>query len=772
MGFLETGTPLPWNDSLSVIKYVREHGVQQFLTIWRRMRNLKGDVLMWGDEVEYHIVAFDHEEKRVRVSLQYGSWMVEATPRTAYGGYTSDLIAVERNMRNRRNRLIKVLRPNESAISTVAFPLLGVGDFTVPKAQVPGQYSKSAYVPDECINPHPRFKTLTQNIRMRRGSRVNITAPVFRDTNTPPSDRQVHMDCMAFGMGCCCLQVTFQCCDIQESRHLYDALAVFAPVMLALTAACPIMRGKLLNTDARWRYIAASVDDRTPEESGIYAVQLNGTKSKKEMAGFGEKRLYKSRYDSISHFICNHKAGKDIHSCIECYNDVPVAIDEDVKEELKRGGVDDVLAAHIAHLFVRDPLVVFKERVELDDERDSDHCMFFFFFPNIFFSTNWQTVRWKPPPAKRKKTKNNSEDEENTNSQKKHHHIGWRTEFRPMEAQITDFENAAFTVFVVLVSRVILAFDLNMYIPISKIDESLKRAHVKNFGIKKCAIHSDHVRFIFFIFYFLFFGKKKKKIEFFFRTKFYFFFKYFSKIHDGSIEMTALEILIGKGNFFPGFVPLIHAYLDTIKCDSVCYIFFNFEFNFFFSYEILLTVNKYLEFIVMRATGELLTNAAWMRKFVSEHPKYKKDSTINEVVAYDLLYSIKSISEGTLHVCFIFFFYKKIDFFFFFIVNFVPNNFFFFLVKKNLKYVSKIHCPEILGKDHKIKPFNADEAYEIPLSSSKGIVGPDLCTMVDRCMFFNKNLKKNHFIRNFVPNIFFFFKYFFTIQTNQDPDDL
>lgn len=38
-----------------------------------------------------------------------------------------------------------------------------------------------------------------------------------------------------------------------------------------------------------------------------------------------------------------------------------------------------------------------------------------------------------------------------------------------MEVQITDFENAAFAVFVVLLSRAILYFNLNFYIPISKV---------------------------------------------------------------------------------------------------------------------------------------------------------------------------------------------------------------------------------------------------------------------------------------------------------------
>ena len=42
-----------------------------------------------------------------------------------------------------------------------------------------------------------------------------------------------------------------------------------------------------------------------------------------------------------------------------------------------------------------------------------------------------------------------------------------------MEVQLTDFENAAFTVFVVLITRVVLAFDLSFYIPLSKVDNGV-----------------------------------------------------------------------------------------------------------------------------------------------------------------------------------------------------------------------------------------------------------------------------------------------------------
>lgn len=49
-----------------------------------------------------------------------------------------------------------------------------------------------------------------------------------------------------------------------------------------------------------------------------------------------------------------------------------------------------------------------------------------------------------------------------------------------MEVQFTDFENAAYSIFIVLLTRAILSFGLDFYIPISKVDENMKRAHVRN----------------------------------------------------------------------------------------------------------------------------------------------------------------------------------------------------------------------------------------------------------------------------------------------------
>lgn len=88
MGFLEAGTPLTWADSLEFVKYgaqlwvaagipspegiyaqtksfhalhrpkrcpnelaVREHGIQQFINTYNRIKDRTNDVLKWGDEV-------------------------------------------------------------------------------------------------------------------------------------------------------------------------------------------------------------------------------------------------------------------------------------------------------------------------------------------------------------------------------------------------------------------------------------------------------------------------------------------------------------------------------------------------------------------------------------------------------------------------------------------------------------------------------------------------------------------------------------------------
>jgi hypothetical protein len=77
-----------------------------------------------------------------------------------------------------------LLGANERYLTVTAFPGMGVGEFTAPALKPKGPVAMSDYVPDDMISPHPRFATLTRNIRKRRGENVCIRVPLFQDTKT------------------------------------------------------------------------------------------------------------------------------------------------------------------------------------------------------------------------------------------------------------------------------------------------------------------------------------------------------------------------------------------------------------------------------------------------------------------------------------------------------------------------------------------------------------------------------------------------------------
>lgn len=76
-------------------------------------------------------------------------------------------------------------------------------------------------------------------------------------------------------------------------------------------------------------------------------------------------------------------------------------------------------------------------------------------------------------------------------------------------------------------------------------------------------------------------------------------------------------------------IPIVQAYLDCIRCDP----------------ESRLVINRYLELLERRASGDLQTPATWMREFVTKHPSYKKDSVVPEEACKDLMKRIIDISD-------------------------------------------------------------------------------------------------------------------------------
>ena len=607
---------------------------------------------------------------------EYANYMAEATPGVPYTEDLESLDLVEKNMSNRRRQLFEWLRSRGGEQWHDVYPLtltawfrMGVGHFTTPGYDpegASGEISKSDFVSDHIIFPHQRFRTLTANIRLRRTAKVDIRAPVHphgqskfhqelavgrrrllerkpgrlgsedgeedteettegtsaKDAFTPTAcflpqyykpkvcetllERSVEaarlqgieeeamgkveehveesnvgsssanggedssvdgrpcslcgrrelqtfcpdsvkMDCMAFGMGCCCLQVTFQLKDIVQARFVYDQFIVLCPIMLALTAATPILKGKLIDMDVRWFVVSGSVDDRTPEELALHED--------------GHPRVPKSRYESCSCYLSEpHEANGFVD--VDKFNDIRLEKDPKFYQQLLDSGVDRLLAKHVAHLFIRDPLVIYSNRIELDDTKDMDH------FENIQ-STNWQTVRFKPPP-------HNSS-------------IGWRTEFRVMELQLTDWENAAFTCFVVLVTRAIQSFQLNMYMPLSKVDYNMGTAHKRD-----AVLHRKfHWR------------------------------KNICDPQDETVTSYTINEIINGCPEFEGLKAVVNKYLDVKSASGL-------------DPQIRAKLDSYVDFVSRRASGELITTAAYLRNFVLSHPSYEHDAVVNEEIAFDL----------------------------------------------------------------------------------------------------------------------------------------
>lgn len=649
MGLLAVGTPLAWPEAKKVANHVREWGIEQLLATWRRAKGKERDALLWGDEIEYLVVCYDDEKREVRLSLrqsdilealasdvklvaqgggvpdlqrveskagktapvfhpEFGRFMLETTPGKPWGIDFKDLLDVERDMKWRREIAREHMEPNEFPITLTTFPRLGAKDRSItPEYPLSGEKLRSQFLPDEIANPHIRFPTLAANIRARRGRKVEINVPVFKDENTvwpfndPTVDYDLHqwpedddvrngaakenhiyMDAMAFGMGSCCLQITFQAKNIQEGRKMYDQLSPLGPILLALTAATPIYKGFLADTDVRWNQISRAVDDRTPEELGEKPLKDD------------RWQIPKSRYASNSTYI-----SQDSRLRRE-YLDPNLVVDPVAKQKLMDGGMDDLLATHFAHLFIRDPIVVFAEDLKELDLEKVDH------FENLQ-STNWQHMRFKPPPPGNE--------------------IGWRVEVRPMEIQITDFENAAFSVFVVLITRAILSFDLNFYIPIPRTTENMETAHIRDavntqkFFFRKNPFPSRPPRIN---------GSSGTSTP-------------ISRpgtpmlpVADEYEPMSVDEIINGQkpsdsnGKGFPGLIPIVENYLNSVNVDV----------------ETRCEIAKYLALIRGRANGSLWTAAKWIRHFVDEHKDYKKDSVVGEGITFDL---VKAVEQMTMN---------------------------------------------------------------------------------------------------------------------------
>ena len=53
MGLLTQGRPLSWEETAKYTQFIREHGIEQFLQLYRNVKDRRNDCLKWGDEVRH-----------------------------------------------------------------------------------------------------------------------------------------------------------------------------------------------------------------------------------------------------------------------------------------------------------------------------------------------------------------------------------------------------------------------------------------------------------------------------------------------------------------------------------------------------------------------------------------------------------------------------------------------------------------------------------------------------------------------------------------------
>lgn len=654
MGFLKVfGRALLWEESIPHHKIVKDNAVK---VIINSIKSEKVCRPQFGYEFEFHKILIDHQHKKVLLDLsgqddiihsstynlqtpfhlshEYGGWMLEVIHDNPF--QFNNVQAVIGSVNHCYTYLSEKIG-SDKFLSFPSFPRLGCGNnyfkkdaFWIEKEEeleesekddstngnsksdsdsvpansitssentpikkdleehIPEQdiietnpFSKSIFINDIIINRHPRFGNLTRNIRLRRGKKVEIKIPIFKDTNTnlsptpeEPFPGYVYMDAMAFGMGNCCLQVTLGACCMNSATYLYDQYLPFTPILLALSSACPVYKGKLTNYDNRFDLIVQGVDDRTDDEKN--------PKSK--------NYIPKSRYSPAYSYISEQK---DCHDFYNDYTKFPINID--YYNEFIKNGLTPKLSMHFANVLVRDPLVIFSEKIQIDDVKDMTH------FETIN-SSNWNSLRFKLPRPSDNDT-------------------CFKIEVRPCDLQITPYENTAIISFIIAIYGFLMRYDVNFIIPISLVDENFKRAYLCD------ALNTQK-------FYWRVNGVRSLKMQNLGFGKYNSYkeedrdpLTYEEDMKNNIKELTIDEIINGCEKYnYPGIMALVY---DVMK-----------------EYYKTNELDEYLRFISRRAKGELWTGAKYVRDYIMKNEKYKHDSIISEELNYDLICHIQKIQKG------------------------------------------------------------------------------------------------------------------------------
>ncbi|KAF2669907.1 GCS-domain-containing protein [Microthyrium microscopicum] len=477
---------------------------------------------------------------------EFARFMIETEPNKPYGNSPKALLKVKDDMKQRREAIQSELGKEEKLMTLSVFPRLGVDHFLEPDGQHPKVKDYDATV------ANGKYGYAMNNVTARARRAREIKIPIFQDKNTT-GPKNLTLNHFIYGPGACSLQATFQCQTLDDARRLHDQLTVLAPIFLALTAATPVYRGILVDTDARINQISQAVDDRSPDEKARSRLSNRWSTSPMYLQRWNQDESHENNLDS------ELQKTREEHAAI-----------------LEAGGMDSVLAKFFATIHLRDPIYL--------DCRDGN-------VENVtgkavhlsLLSSFWSHVRLKVPEP----------DAPNH---------GWRVEFRPMELQPTDYENAAILVFLNLLRQTLswLGPEYDFWMPLNLVEENMQRAHTRDgltqtrfwFPSNSCATGNGSIA-----------GSKHRDSQ-------------------DITELSIADIINGRTGVIEGLLPTVRRFLAS---------------NATFEDPQSEQLEPYLNFIELHAEGKIPTTASWIRNFVQAHHSYKKDSRVGPEISYDML---------------------------------------------------------------------------------------------------------------------------------------
>lgn len=470
MGLLigEKSTTLEFKESKKFQRLLKRNAAKQLaklLASFEKFEKSDTESLKFGTELECHLVhkvKVDSKElmsvsidskslmkdlnqrfPEVEAKEEFAAWMIEFIPIAPFELFLS-LNEIRKHFKY-IDLVSKFYKPEIIMIPGLSvLPHIGTPNYYIKNGMTPAnmnersnlnKLSKSDFFLDETITEHSRMHTFTQNVPIRKGEKVAIKIPVYKDLKTKADN--IVLDHFGFGMCNTALQVTFSCKNLEQARFAHDMMHVISPFLLTLSSSTFAAQQKLIDLDNRFNIIEQATDERKGGEL---------------------VKLKKSRYSSINYFLSNDPKFK------KKYNDNAFTLNltflKDLKGFLKSENSnlfkDRQLLNHFAYIFVRDYLIVFPERIKKDFADDTIDF-------ESMQSSNWHSMRLKPPSSYDSK-------------------LGWLLEFRCLDSPVTEIEKSLLIFIVTLFYRIVSdpKMKINFYMPISLVDINFQRSFQRN----------------------------------------------------------------------------------------------------------------------------------------------------------------------------------------------------------------------------------------------------------------------------------------------------